>query len=262
MLVTLGAVVLGTGLWLFVLRRYDRVDPQRLRRLVAVALVGGGASLTVAALLNEAFGHLLGLPPDFPDRLGGIPLARLGGYALFVGFNEEACKALAAVAAARLLGRLDEPIDAMLVAMTVALGFAAVENAVYAQQYGREVLLVRFLWPVPAHMAYAAVWGYGLARARFGGRGSGFAVLAPSVVAAGLLHAGANFALLSGTNPAALASLAGLVGLAVLAHLRLRRLVAASPYLEPGECASCRNLNPVDARVCLYCGASLARPAL
>lgn len=263
--VTLGALVLGALVWLGLVRRYDRMHPQQTRRLLGAFAVGGVA-LVLAMLGNEAFAALLGIGPGL-GASGAGGTARAVVFALFSGLNEELCKALGAALAVRWFLRLDEPVDAMLAALTVALGFAVGENAVYAHQYGREVLLVRFLWPVPAHLAYAAVWGYGLARARFGpataGSGAGFfgnGVFVATLVGAGVLHALANLALVLGTTQAALVSLSGLAGLLWLAHRHLLRLVAASPYLEAGECPECRNLNPEASPVCVYCGTTLRDP--
>lgn len=263
MLVSLGTVAIGFALWLFVLRRYDRVEPESLRALLIAALVGGVAAFGIAALANEAVAGVLGLRADFTDRVGDVPLGRLALFCLIVGFQEEIAKAVAAVVLTRRTGWVDEPVDGMLYAMTVALGFAAVENLVYAHAHGSSVLLVRFLWPVPAHLGYAAVWGYGLARAHFH-EPHGRTVLAVSVVAAALLHGAANFALLFQTRHplAPLVSLVALVGLAFLAHRRLRALVAESPFLEVGECSSCRNLNPPDRASCLYCGTPLVAHAV
>ncbi len=258
LLVTLGAVALGTGIWLFFLRRYDRVEPEALRYLLRVAALGGAVSIAAAAVLNEGFSHWLGIDSSQITRPGAVPLAKLLVFSLFAGFSEEICKSIAAVYSTRWLGDLDEPVDAMIYAMTVALGFAAVENVLYAQNYGNEVLLVRFLWPVPAHMCYAAVWGYGLAKARFVHPEKNRAVvMAPYVAIAALLHAAANYGLLVQQAYASLVSLSVLVGLGYLAHHRLLQLVAESPYLEPGECPSCRNLNSPRAIHCFYCGAPL-----
>jgi protease PrsW len=258
-LVTFGAVAFGFGLWLFIVRRYDRIEPESLRSLLAAALLGGGGAFLVAGLINEVVSSALGVRVDFTNRAGEVPQWRIGLFCLFVGLNEEAWKALAALIGTRRLRLVDEPVDAMIFAMSVALGFAAAENLVYAQAYGNEVLLVRFLWPVPAHLAYAAVWGYGLARARFGvlGRRPPLLVFAGSVVAGGLLHAAANFMLVTQNRWTPLLSLAGLVALAFLAHHRLLKLAAQSPFLEPGECPACRNLNPPDRPFCLYCGTPL-----
>lgn len=258
LLVTLGAVAFGTGIWLFFLRRYDRVEPEAMRYLLRVAALGGVMSLAAAALLNEGFSQWLGIRAEMLTRPGLIPTEKLLLFCLFAGFSEEICKAVAAVYSTRWLGDLDEPVDAMIYAMTVALGFAAVENVLYAQNYGNEVLLVRFLWPVPAHMCYAAVWGYGLAKARFvHPEKSRPRVMAPYVVVAALLHAAANYGLLIQNTYASLVSLSVLVGLGYLAHHRLLQLVAESPYLEPGECPACRNLNSPRAVHCFYCGTPL-----
>lgn len=262
--ITAGALALGTVLWGALVRRYDRLHPQRFGRLFGAFALGGGLALLLATLGNGAFATLLGVSPTATSPVGAASPSRLAAFALFAGLHEEACKALGAALAIRVFLRLDEPVDAMLAALTVALGFAVGENALYAQQYGREVLLVRFLWPVPAHLAYAAVWGYGLARARFARPDADAArTWAPFFAAlglGGLLHAAANLTLLLGASWAPLAGLSALAGLLWLSHRRLLRLVAASPYLEPGECPECRNLNPEDSPVCVYCGTNLRDP--
>lgn len=261
MLVTLAAVALGFALWLFALRRYDRIEPESLPALLVTAVVGG-LGFFVAAVTNELAGLVLGMRADFAGGIGGQTFTRIAVYCVAVGFVEEAVKAFGTVVISRRRGWMNEPVDGMLYAMTVALGFAAVENIVYAQAHGSGVLLVRFLWPVPAHLGYAAVWGYGLARARFGAP-RGKSVFVVSVAAASLLHGVANIALLfqSRHRLAPLVSLVALVGLAYLAHRRLRVLAAQSPFLEAGECAACRNLNPPARTTCLYCGEVLLEHA-
>ncbi len=258
MLTTLGAIVVGTGLWLWILRRYDRIEPEALRYLLVVAVLGGLGSVSVAVLFNEAVTSLLDIRVNLFDNALRVGVVRLLIFSLFVGLNEEICKAVATVYTTRRFGDLNEPIDAMIYAMTVALGFASIENLIYATRFGNEVLLVRFLWPVPAHMAYAAVWGYGLARARFVyPERSRISVMWPSVLLAAVVHAAANFLLFLQATITAMISLAAVGALAYLAHLRLRKLVAESPFLEPGECPNCRNLNSPDATECVYCGTVL-----
>jgi protease PrsW len=258
LLVTSGAIIFGTGIWLFILRRYDRIEPEGLRHLISVAVLGGLGSLVVAAIVNEGTSRLLGIRADvFATHLNVEPY-KLLIFTLVVGLFEEICKATATVFVTKRFGNLNEPIDAMIYAMTVGLGFASFENALYASRFGNDVLLVRFLWPVPAHMAYAAVWGYGLAVAHFVHPERKTAkVIAPAVVVAGLVHAASNFLLFMQNTYMALASLAALGVLAYLAHERLVKLVAESPFLEPGECPVCRNLNPPLALNCLHCGEPL-----
>lgn len=251
-------LVLGFSIWLFVLRGYDRIEPDALRYLLRVAVLGGLASLVAATLLNEGYRMALGIPDTFILAPEQVPLQKIMFFALLAGMSEEICKAVAAVYATRLFGEIDEPIDAMIYAMSVALGFATVENLLYALQFGPDVLVWRFLWPVPAHMAYAAVWGYGFAQARFLYPNRNRArMMAPSVAMAGLLHAAGNLGLFLDQAFTAILSLSVLAGLGYLAHLRLMKLVTESPFLEPGECPMCRNLNHAGASHCFFCGTPL-----
>ena len=252
--VLVGVLGVGAGLWLWLLRRYDKAEPEPVRHLLQVAILGGLASVAAAALLNEAMRRGLDVGPLFTGALEETPLALLLGFTLFVGFNEEVCKALATVYVTPAWGNLDEPVDAMIYAMTVGLGFAVIETAVYAVRFGNDVLLMRFLWPVPAHMAYAAVWGYGLARARFVfPHKRRLWIMAPAVLLAGFVHAATNFMLFVGGAVAAAVSLFALLGLAYVAHHRLRELAAESPFLRPGECPECLHQNAPGAAACTAC---------
>lgn len=251
-------VLIGTAIWLWILRRYDRVEPESLRHLVQVGIVGGLASIIAAVFLNEIVRLQLGLDMNIFENAARISAAKLVAFCVAVGIIEETAKAVATVFTTRRLGNLDEPVDAMVYAMTVALGFASFENLFYAMRFGHDVLLARFLWPVPAHMAYAALWGYGLAYARYvHPEKPRLLMMAPSIAAAAALHAGANFLLFLQETVTAMMSLGALAVLAVLAHVRLRKLVAESPFLQPGECVRCRFVNEPHALTCSQCGVEL-----
>ena len=267
---TCAAVALGTGLWLGLLRRYDRIETESVTDLLQVVLLGGTASMAVAALFNEGFVRALGLETLLTGGVGGVGWGELVAFSLFIGVSEEVSKAVSTIYVTRRWGDLDEPVDAMIYAMSVGLGFAALESVFYATRFGNEVLLMRFLWPVPAHMAYASVWGYGLAKARYVFPERNRArVMGPSVALGTGVHAAANFLLLlQSTLPAlwgtaaALLSLGALFVLAYVAHYHLRELVAESPFLDPGECPECRHRNPPQARRCTRCGASLKQTSM
>jgi RsiW-degrading membrane proteinase PrsW (M82 family) len=252
------------------LQRYDRVETETVGELLQVVVLGGAASVAVAALLNEGFARALGLEALLTGQVEGAGWGALVGFSLFIGISEEVTKAVATVHVTRRFGDLNEPVDAMIYAMSVGLGFAALESVFYATRFGNEVLLMRFLWPVPAHMAYASVWGYGLAKARYVfPERSRVRVMAPSVALGAAVHAGANFLLLlQSTLPAllgtlaALGSLGALFVLAYVAHYHLRELVAESPFLDPGECPECRHRNPPQARRCTRCGTELKQTAI
>lgn len=255
---TVGGVLLGTAIWLWILRRYDRIEPESIRHLVLVGLVGGFLSIAAAAFLNEIARMWIGLGVNIFEDAANVAVLRLLLFCVTVGIVEEVCKSIAAVQVTRRLGDLDEPVDAMVYAMTVALGFASFENLFYAFRFGNDILFARFLWPVPAHMAYAALWGYGLAWARFVHPEKPRAlVMAPSVLMAAAFHAAANFLLFLQETVTAVISLAALAALAILAHVRLRKLVAESPFLQPGECVECRHVNEPHTVACVRCGTDL-----
>lgn len=253
--VTILAAAVGGGIWLWVLRYYDKVEPESVRHLLQVGVIGGLGAVIVAAILNELARHQLDLGLDLFSPEAAVSLGRLLLFCIFVGFIEETAKATATVLTTRRMGDLDEPVDAMIYAMSVGLGFAVFENLIYARQFGTDVLLARFLWPVPAHMAYAALWGYGLAKARFVYPDrSTWKVMARPVALAALIHAAANFLLFLRVPAAAWVSLLVLAGLVYLTHVRIKRLVAESPFLEPGECPECRYYNSPNATECASCG--------
>ena len=82
----------------------------------------------------------------------------------------------------------------MIYAMTVALGFAALENLEYTVRFGPGVLLTRSLLSIPVHLACAAIWGYGLARARFISKHKRyFTTVLPYLLAAAVVHAAFDF---------------------------------------------------------------------
>ena len=56
----------------------------------------------------------------------------------------------------------DEPIDGLVYAGTVALGFASAENILYLIRYGAEVLPFRAFLAVPGHFLFAASFGFAM----------------------------------------------------------------------------------------------------
>jgi RsiW-degrading membrane proteinase PrsW (M82 family) len=58
-------------------------------------------------------------------------------------------------------------MDGIVYSASLALGFAAVENALYVLGSGLEAGYVRALLPVPGHAFFGVVMGYFLAKARF-----------------------------------------------------------------------------------------------
>ncbi len=173
-------------------------------------------------------------------------------YEFFVGFNEEICKAVTAMLVIKRLGDLDEPIDALIYSMTVALGFAILENVLYAMHYGPGTLIIRHFMSVPIHMSLAALWGIGVMHYYFNNpdNRSAFRILTPYVLSASLTHTLYNYFAETDVINAAFFVFV----LVKLADSSLTRLLRESPFLKEGECPYCGRFNVFFTKKCAQCG--------
>ena len=71
----------------------------------------------------------------------------------------------------------DEPYDGVVYASASALGFAAIENAVMLRAHPGGVWIARAALALPAHLFFAAAWGYALGRAKKRDPGARFPAL-------------------------------------------------------------------------------------
>ena len=75
-------LLISTGIWIWILRRYDRLEPEPLKVLLRVGLLGGFISVIPAIIFNSLADHFLGLEGFYQrslpeDKL--TPGAHLGG---------------------------------------------------------------------------------------------------------------------------------------------------------------------------------------
>ncbi|MEM6379530.1 MAG: PrsW family glutamic-type intramembrane protease, partial [Bacteroidota bacterium] len=61
----------------------------------------------------------------------------------------------------------NEPIDGIVYATMIGMGFATLENIFYAYQYEMATTLIRGITAVPAHASFAAIMGFFVGKARF-----------------------------------------------------------------------------------------------
>jgi RsiW-degrading membrane proteinase PrsW (M82 family) len=189
-------------LWLF--WRRDRWE--REPKLLVLKLFGMGAVAAAPAYFLE--GWLPGPPSGLYDGLVRVALV------------EEAMKLLPFLLCIYWRREFDEPMDGIVYAVAGALGFATVENVLYANAYGESVIVYRAFTSTLAHVAFSGLWGYafGVRRRR-----------APAFAASVALH-GAYDLLLSPGPPHLLALLALLPALLFLLWLASRAALLASPY--------------------------------
>ena len=99
----------------------------------------------------------------------GLP-GLLAYSVLAIGLIEELVKIVPFLLVVLRFREFDEPVDGIIYASFIALGFAAVENLQYLQFLDeREAYLRGFAAPV-VHIVFASVWGYHIGRAHLPGR--------------------------------------------------------------------------------------------
>lgn len=195
-------------LWLLFYLREDRHPEPKL--LIILALVGGMAPAFLAMLAELlALGHEGVFAGIF--SLDSSPLI----FFLIIAFIEEYVKYLPVKFLVTSRKEFDEPVDGMIYMMTAALGFAALENALFAFPFffsmaenvisilpltqeslfmSLDVATNRFLGANLLHALSSGIVGFFLARAWFHPHRHHFVGL--GIVLATILHAVFNYFIL------------------------------------------------------------------
>ncbi len=126
----------------------------------------------------------------------------------------------------------NEPMDGIIYASAVALGFASAENVIYMWQAGWQIIFLRGLLTTCAHVLFASVWGMALGHARFAKHNSR-RIIAQGLILAILFHAAYDYIL-------AISTLSGILMIFVLMGWMWHRIhrwidwaVSASPFAPP-----------------------------
>jgi RsiW-degrading membrane proteinase PrsW (M82 family) len=250
-------LLISTGMWFWVVRRYDKLEPEPLKVLLRVGLLGGFMSIVPAIVGNSLVNHLMGLEGFVSDLFRKISFPLALTSAVFIGINEETWKFLATLCLVKRLPEFDEPIDGMIYAMTVALGFASIENIEYIVRFGPGVLLARSLLSMPIHLACAAIWGYGLARARFISKPKRyFKTALPYLLAAVGVHAAFDFFIFLRTWTVFLV-FPLMLFIVWYSNKKLHYLKDQSLFIKTNICQNCQTSCTEHAKFCTHCGLPL-----
>ncbi len=158
------ALVLLAGsslLWLHYFWLKDALRPEPRRRVLVAFLLGAPAVALALALYRLA--EALGGPSSAPEDPAAAALYCL----LMVGPIEEAAKFLAAGAIAFRWRCFDEPVDGIVYAGAVGIGFATVENVLYLPLLQPGQALARCLASPLTHALFASAWGVTAGHASF-----------------------------------------------------------------------------------------------
>jgi RsiW-degrading membrane proteinase PrsW (M82 family)/ribosomal protein S18 acetylase RimI-like enzyme len=123
-------------------------------------------------ILSFLFGVLTVIPAIFIENIAdqyfdnSIASIIISSY-LAVALVEEISKFMVLRYYCFNLSSFDEPLDGIIYAVLVSMGFATIENVFYAYKYGLSVAFVRMFTSVPAHATFAIIMGYFVGKARF-----------------------------------------------------------------------------------------------
>lgn len=120
-----------------------------------------GVLATIPVMFLEKWATDLGL--DEPAHIGKTLV-----FSFFVVATvEELLKFLPLRLYAYPLRSFDEPMDGIVHAIMIGMGFATLENMLYADLYGYETMLLRAFTAVPAHACFAVIMGHFVGLAKF-----------------------------------------------------------------------------------------------
>lgn len=161
--ILVGPVILSVLFWAWYHYHKDRHLPEPPGHL-ALAFALGAACYWLGLLMYGGLG-VIGLRYDaflLADTDHGMLLL----YAILaIGPIEELAKMLPFLLIVLRFREFDEPIDGIIYASFIALGFSFVENLHYLQYVtGIEAVARGFAGPV-IHIVFASIWGYYIGRA-------------------------------------------------------------------------------------------------
>ena len=144
---------------LFIIYRMDKIEREPVHLLLSLFLQGAIAMVPILIL------ELIG------DRIIGIfswsqMLYLFFAYFVIPGFVEEGVKYLVVMRRAWNDSNFNYTFDAVVYAVFVSLGFAAVENIMYVVTTGFSTAVVRAIFSIPGHAMFGVVMGAGLAKAK------------------------------------------------------------------------------------------------
>jgi RsiW-degrading membrane proteinase PrsW (M82 family)/TPR repeat protein len=223
--------------WLWIVARKDKHEPEPVKYIVAM-FCWGMLSGVAAGLLNSGLIWTIAVL-DIPMVSGPILVAPLTEESIKLAFLLIALRSFKGFAR-----EFDEPMDGIVYAACVALGFASFENAIYlGQAYAEGVLartaIARAMLSVPGHLLDSSIWGYALGMVMFSDR-TGIRRVGPVLVGlaiAMVFHGGFN--LLASLVSEITALVLGLLVVAYwfVFHQNVRRALAVSPH-RPGASAA------------------------
>jgi RsiW-degrading membrane proteinase PrsW (M82 family) len=151
------ALAILPGILISIYIYYKDIHEKEPHRFLIACFVFGMLS-TIPAIFLEEFGQGLG----FTDTANVLIFA----FVVVAG-SEELVKFLFLRYYIYPKDEFNEPMDGIVYAVMIGMGFATLENILYVTSYGIETAMVRMFTAVPAHAAFAVIMGYYVGLAKF-----------------------------------------------------------------------------------------------
>lgn len=153
------AIAPGIAICLFIYYK-DRYNTEPIKNLVISFLLG------VLSAIPAVIIQLLLTKPT--EKLFGEGVIYTAFFSFFVvALSEEGSKFFMLRIYAYRRKAFDEPLDGIVYAVMVGMGFATIENIGYVMENGLATGLVRMFLSVPAHGTFAVLMGYYTGLAKF-----------------------------------------------------------------------------------------------
>ncbi len=120
---TLISILISVVIWIYLIRKYDKFEPEPLKTMLFFFIIGGIFSTQIAGTINWTLFKITGI--NLVDD-AFIPLKNIILINIVIGFNEEFWKLLVTIILIRRSKQFNEPVDAVIYAMCVALWFASI----------------------------------------------------------------------------------------------------------------------------------------
>ena len=160
MRVLIAAAVLPALFLMHYIYRLDKVEKEPLGLLIRLA--GAGALSCFPAAIAESV--LINLVSGYVDETS--ELFQFIQAFLIVAMAEEGVKFICLKLFTWNNDEFNCNFDGIVYAVFVSLGFAALENVMYVQEYGLSIALSRALLSIPGHMTFSIFMGHNYSKAK------------------------------------------------------------------------------------------------
>lgn len=143
----------------YLIFRMDKFEKEsRFPLLICFVL---GILSALPALKLEEWGDSLGI-----NEFGSFGMLLLLSFVV-IALSEELVKFIALLLYPFQKNFFNEPMDGIVYSVMIGMGFATIENIIYADRFGTGTAIVRAFTAVPAHAIFAILMGYYVGLAKF-----------------------------------------------------------------------------------------------